>query len=104
MAKGKTRWVDGVAARHPLQQLRTAAPDAALGHDEKRAVERAERHAHVNPRQVLSASTVIQSVPPGRVLALAVALGTGGIEHLLNPRPEPGSGFGYSLPERRSAG
>jgi hypothetical protein len=45
-------------------------------------------------RQVLSASTVIQSVPPGRVLTLAVALGTGGIEHLLNPRPEPGSGSG----------
>jgi hypothetical protein len=44
------RRVDRLAARHPLQHFGRAAPDAAVGHDEERAVERTERHAHVNPK------------------------------------------------------
>jgi hypothetical protein len=40
------------------------------------------------------------TAPARRVLTLAVTLGPGGIEHLLDTRTKPGGGLRYSLPER----
>ena len=51
------------------------------------------------PRQLRgSGQQVIQmAAPAGRVLAFAEALGLGCVQNLLDPSPDPGSGFGLFI-------